>query len=305
MGEVAMPQSMKSSELDENPTMTAIREVAMPNDPLVCLDGPERERQLERYFEFLRMRDGEPDHARRQLSNREPFFAEIDRTPVMWQGDVGAATFQAYLEKAPPEQTDPRVIWLLAAAKANRAERYAIDIQLEKYDRSASDGNRWTEFIELEEFYHSRILADACLACSLENPKIDPPPMHRAFIHVVTSLPEVLRMPLVLAGEIFGCVGFQVMYENAHLFDAQPAVAARLRRLTQEILIDEMGHVAYCRSRVGRFGLFVARRLLPIVSITLLHDMPEFAMLAGGKAALMDRVRNFEFARLGRSTAHA
>ena len=290
---------------DESSMMKAIRAVAMPSNPLVHLNRAEREGQLDRYLEFLQARDGVPDRARRRLSNREPFFDEIDREPVVWKGDIGKATFHAYLEKKPPEGMDRRMIWLLAAAKVNRSERYGIDRQLDRADKIGSDGNRWTEFIGLEEVYHSRILADACRACGLDNPKIDPPPASRTFIHLITSLPERLHMPLVMAGEIFGCVAFQVMYENVDLFEEQPEVGARLRRLTQEILIDEMGHVAYCRSQLGRFGLFVARCLLPIIGSFLLHDMPEFAMLAGGSSPFMKRVRNFDFMQLGRSAARA
>jgi hypothetical protein len=297
-------QPSQTLDGDESPTMTAMRAVAMPSDPLVHLTRGEREGHLGRYLEFLQVRDGVPDRARRRLSNREPFFDEIDRQPVVWQGDIGKATFHAYLEKTPPAGTDRRLVWVLAAAKVNRSERYGIDRQLDRIDKVGSDGNRWTEFIGLEEVYHSRILADACRAFGLENPKIDPPNATRMLIHLMTSLPERLQMPLVMAGEIVGCVAFQVMYENVDLFKEQPQVAARLRRLTQEILIDEMGHVAYCRSQLGRFGLFVARCLLPLIGYFILHDMPEFAMLAGGRRSLMQRVRNFDFAELGRSAAH-
>jgi hypothetical protein len=286
---------------DESSTMTAMRAVALPSDPLAHLTRAERELHLRRYLEFLRARDGVPDRARRRLSNRDPFFDEIDREPVVWKGDIGKATFHAYLEKKPPDETERRLVWLLAAAKVNRSERYGIDRELDRADKVGSDGDPWLEFIGLEEVYHSRLLADACRACGLVNPKIDPPPAHRTFIHLTTSLPESLRTPFVMAGEIFGCVAFQVMYENVFLFDEQPEVAARLRRLTQEILIDEMGHVAYCRSLLGRFGLFVTRSLLPIIGYVLLHDMPELALLAGGSRPFMERARNFDFANFGRS----
>ena len=290
---------------EESSTMRAMRAVAMPSNPLAHLTRAERESQLGRYLEFLRARDGEPDRARRRLSNREPFFDEIDREPVVWKGDIGKTTYHAYLEKKPPDQTERRVVWLLAAAKVNRSERYGIDRELDRADKFGSDGNRWLEYIGLEEVYHSRILADACRACGLENPKIDPPPANRTLIQLMTSLPQRLRTPLVMAGEIFGCVAFQVMYENVWLFDEQPEVAARLRRLTQEILIDEMGHVAYCRSQLGRFGLFVTRCLLPLIGHVLLHDMPEFALLAGGSRPFMQRAINFDFASFGRSARHA
>ena len=40
-----------------NEMMAALQAVVMPSDPLVYLDHAERDRQLERYFEFLRKRD--------------------------------------------------------------------------------------------------------------------------------------------------------------------------------------------------------------------------------------------------------
>ena len=46
-------------------------------------------------------------------------------------------------------------------------------------------------------------------------------------------------------------------------------------------MIDEVGHVAYCRARLGGLGLSVARALLPSVKATLLAEQREFAQLVG------------------------
>ncbi len=278
--------------------LSALREIALSGRPLVPLPRRERERKLALYLEFLRRRDGVPDRAARRLSKREPFFEDLARDPVLWQADLDRAAFEHYLRARPPADLDPRLLWLLAAAKANRGERWAIERELARREARGEPADAWSEYIGIEETYHSRILADACRSVGFDPPALEPPRGQRAFIRALLPLPRRLRMPLTLAGEIFGCAAFALLLERTRVFGERPDVAERLRRLVGEILIDEAGHVLYCRSRLGAPGLATARLALPLIGRVLLRDLPEFAHLAGGEGAFLARLSSFDLAHL-------
>jgi hypothetical protein len=289
---------LSSSLVPPDSGLSALREIALSGRPLVPLPRRERERKLALYLDFLRRRDGVPDRKARRLSRREPFFEELARDPVLWDSDLDRAAFQRYLHARPPADLDPRLLWLLAAAKANRGERWAIERELARREARGEPGDAWSVYIGLEETYHTRILADACRSVGFEAPLLEPPRGQRAFIRALLPLPRRLRLPLTLASEIFGCACFAVLLERASVFAGRRAVVERLQRLVREILTDEAGHVLYCRSRLGPAGLAAARLALPVIGRVLLRDLAEFAHLAGGERAFLDRLAGFDLAQL-------
>ena len=97
-------------------------------DPFRALPAAERNRQLDAYLAFLRERDGEPDMQARTLSERERFFDALNQAPHRSSIEVDAEAFADGL--AGSAVTDPRLVWLLVAAKANRGERYGVDLAL-------------------------------------------------------------------------------------------------------------------------------------------------------------------------------
>lgn len=75
---------------------------------------------------------------------------------------------------------------------------------------------------------------------------------------------------------------FRLLLETAReLFADDPPLHARVSSLLEQIMIDEVGHVSFCRARLGRMGLFVARAVLPLMAASLLSDIPEVARLVG------------------------
>jgi hypothetical protein len=74
-------------------------------------------------------------------------------------------------------------------------------------------------------------------------------------------------------------------------------VQKRAVALLEQILIDEVGHVAYCRAKLGPLGISAARMLLDGVMKALLADIPEFGMLFGAPE-IERRVREFDLSEL-------
>jgi hypothetical protein len=86
----------------------------------------------------------------------------------------------------------------------------------------------------------------------------------------------------VLCGEIVGVVLFSLLLERARvLFAHEPAALARIEKLFAQIMVDEVGHVHFVRSRLSPAGLAWARRLLPLVARGALDDLPEMYALFG------------------------
>lgn len=262
-------------------------------DPFRPLAPPERDRQLDAYLAFLERRDGDADREARTLAARDRFFADLQAHPVVSSIPIDRLAFEAGL-RGEPVPEDRRLWWLLVAAKANRGERYGVELSLE---RGGGPEHPHDDFIPLEEVYHTRILLDACALFGLDVEMVPPPATTRRLIALMERTPPWLRLPVILCGEVTGSALFQLLLDEVVLFDADPPTAERLRTLLRAILVDELGHVAYCRARLGRAGLWAARRMLPQVAAGILRDIPELVLLAGSRRAFLDRVAAFDVAR--------
>src|ERR1700722_11503840 len=82
-----------------------------------------------RYLEFLVARDGDADLLRRRLSKREAFFDNLARSPVSSYALIDHATYLRNMARRRPEPgLEPRMLWILATAKANQAERLGVGL---------------------------------------------------------------------------------------------------------------------------------------------------------------------------------
>ena len=262
-------------------------------DPFRVLSDTERRRHLAGYLRHLEQRNGTPDLAARTLSRREAAFAELERKPVAWEGEVDHAGFFAHLESRGRPPIDARTLWLVAIAKANEGESYGVDIELRGF---LARGQANVDPIELqlmiEEQYHSRILVEACRTCGLEVVLRKPRWGQRWLIHLIQVLPERLRWIPVLCGEVLGSNVFRLLLDNCHLFVDEPEVEARLRFLLGEIWLDEIFHVAFLRARLGPWAVRAARAMLPAAARLLMKDVPQLVALGCDRRELARRLRS-------------
>src|SRR6185369_9678208 len=83
--------------------------------------------RLAGYLRFLATRDGAPDLGRHSLAARDAFFAELDANPLRSRAAIDRDAFRRNLRRRRPEPgLDQRMLWLLASAKANQAERFGV-----------------------------------------------------------------------------------------------------------------------------------------------------------------------------------
>jgi len=237
--------------------------------------------EIAAYERFLVTRDGAPDLLRHTLSNRERLFAGLAALPVRSGFHPDRDAYLRNLARRVPEDgLDPRLLWLLATAKANQAERFAVGLA-EVYGRlpHGSD-DRILLHIHLQETYHTRILADVVSLFGLPVHPRPPSPLLRLFITRMVFAPPQWVLPLTGASEMVGCVFFRALRDvGCELFAAEPAVAARIRVLYNEILADEIGHVGYIAARLGPARRRLMRALYAALGPRMVRQMRELRQL--------------------------
>jgi hypothetical protein len=236
----------------------------------------------QRYLDFLSGRDGEPDFARHTLTRREAFFAALARDPVRSRRRIDRETFLRNLDRGRPEPgLDDRMLWLLATAKANQAERFGIGLA-ELYGRIRDDSPPVQVHLQLQETYHTRILADVVAIFGLPVHARPPVLLARMMIRWIISVPEAWRLPVAGCGEMAGCVLFRALRERGlALFADEPEVAGRIRLLYDEILADEISHVGFIAWQLGPRGRALMRGLYRALGARLVGQMPEAVRLFG------------------------
>ncbi|EUA31061.1 hypothetical protein I552_10106 [Mycobacterium xenopi 3993] len=84
---------------------------------------------IDGYRDFLARRDGEADLLNRRLTNRERFFHELEANPLRSAHPADRSAFLRNLRRRRPEPgLDKKMLFLLATAKLNQAERFGVGL---------------------------------------------------------------------------------------------------------------------------------------------------------------------------------
>jgi len=237
------------------------------------------------YREFLMRTEGAADPVRFQLVERERFFAafESTRPRARYAADRDVFLESLRARRATPG-LDPRMLWLVATAKLNQAERFGVglgEVYGKEQDKFEAEPERL--YVQLQEHYHTRILADVISMFGLPFPVVPPRPALRATIRLLVALPGEWTLPLVAASEVVACVLFCAMREEGlRLFADDPPVAELIARLYGEIIADEVGHVGFAAAKLSprwrSFSRFLARS---IAWRSIVASVPEIVALLG------------------------
>ncbi len=245
------------------------------------------------YRDYLVRRDGDADLLNRKLASREEFFADLEAAPVRSAHPVDRKTFERNLRRRKPEPgVDRQMLFLLATAKLNQAERFGVGLGETYGHNSGDDVPPERVYMELEEHYHTRLLAYVLDIFGLPFQVVAPPFVMRQFVKTAVFLPERVSFMFVGAAEMAGCIMFHELRRiGIELFADEPEVAARIERLYSEILTDEVGHVGYCAARCTPAERAVMRRLYPRIGRLFARQTLEISLLTDREElhALLDR----------------
>jgi len=236
---------------------------------------------IEGYRDYLVRRDGEADLLHRRLASREGFFSALEADPVRSTHRVDRHVFLRNLGRRRPEPgVDPKMLFLLATAKLNQAERFGVDLGDTYGHIGGEDQPAERVYIALEEHYHTRLLAYVLDMFGLPFQVVVPPFVMRQFVKINVFIPERIGFGFVGAGEMAGCILFDELRRvGVELFGDEPDVAARIERLYTEILTDEIGHVGYCAARCSRPERTLMRWLYPYFGRLFAHQTAEISLL--------------------------
>ena len=254
---------------------------------------------IDGYRSYLAARNGTPDLLRRRLERREEFFVDIEATPVRSRRTIDRAAFLRNLRRRHPEAGINRELaWLLATAKLNQAERFGVGLG-ETYGRNSGSGPLEAVYLELEEHYHTRLLAYVLEMFDLPFQVVPPPLVMRQFVKLSVFLPRRPGFSFVGAAEMAGCVLFdELRRAGVAIFADEPAVAARIDSLYSDILTDEIGHVGYCAARCTTPERTLMRRLYPRFGRLFARQTSEI-LLVVDRHGLYERLdRPFDIATL-------
>lgn len=243
--------------------------------------GTHRQRGIDAYARFLAGRDGKPDLLRHTLSAREDLFARLAAEPVASTFRPDAEQYRRSLVHGrSADALDARLLWLIATAKSNQAERFAVGLA-EVYGRLPIEvDDRILLHIHLQETYHTRLLAEVVTLFGLPVQPRPPAMPLRFFIKSLVFAPPEWVLPLTGASEMVGCVLFRTMRDiGCRLFRDEPAVAERIRVLYDQILADEIGHVGYVAARLGPRRRTLMRTLYAFLGPRMVAQMPELRAL--------------------------
>jgi hypothetical protein len=241
-----------------------------------------RQEQRLAYRKFLADRDGVADVQQRTLSRREQSMTRWLR-PLAVTRELDGALFDAQYENFDPTRpTPPEMLLLITLVKVNAAEAFGVNSTYEQALRRATSKQDDLELILLiEESYHTKILLSTARLYGMDvQSPYTPPTALRALIGGIARTPEFLSRPLTLASEVFGTLSFLKLLRAAgSVLKHDPELRDAVEERLTEVLIDEIGHIAYNRMCLGRTGLAQARAILPLVARGLRNAMPEFEAL--------------------------
>ncbi len=197
---------------------------------------------------------------------------------------------------------------LLTFVKVNAAEAYGVEVVTKSRKHTHATPGLATDLQNLvahEEQYHTRLLVGAAghfKGLSIVNAS-RPTLSLRLLIGALVHMPTVFFHPVVLSAEIAGVHMFNWMLGRVKsLFRDQPAVRESMERRLIEVLIDEVGHIAFNRVLVGALGRSVARPLAKLVA----RSAPigrEMAAL-GYRRSEIGSIDRFDFSSLPREVRH-
>ncbi len=243
---------------------------------LRVLSRKERVRQAAAYLQWSKQRNGEVGLENHTLAAREVYFSEHAANPVKWDGQVCLDEYSRVLNAisvADIRHCSHIAIFAGLLASVNMAEAYAIEIALAIRRRTDLKDPMTT--IEIEEIYHTRILVDALSVLGLNAEMRKPRGFMRLFLLLAAILPHSISSMLGLVGEIGAVLMFVALREKtSQLLGTETTAGRRILDLIEQILIDEVGHLVYVRTQLGRIRMWVVRNLLPLVAPIMFNQHP-------------------------------
>jgi hypothetical protein len=261
-----------------------------------------RDDLFEAYLGFLKDRNGEL-RADGRFTHRETWLEQAAQSPISHRRPMDQGEFEAsYARFDAKRELSLEHLALLAFVKLNSVEAYGVEVGGKARKRFHQDPRlmyRVEKVLNHEENYHTRILLGAAQHFGVTAQGAWRPPFAlRVFIGAIVHAPQSLFHTLVIGGEIAGVYMFSWMLRRVgEIYKDEPELRDAMEARLIEILIDEVGHVAYNRLIVGPMGLSLGHKLARLLVGTSTKFVPEMGPL-GIKESIRDEFAHFDYASL-------
>jgi hypothetical protein len=251
------------------------------------VDESQRETLLGAYLDFLVRRDGSLDRATGTLPLREANLEEMNSSELRSAGQISQADFDRLYAKFSRSAAglNAELLLLLALCKMNAAEAYGVRVVRPVYERrhrgEADLKGQVIQYAQEEEEYHTRILVGSAkhFDIQVEGPYF-PKPALKMLIHSLAYAPQPLFHPILYGSELAGVYLFNWTLNHVGEFvKGQPELQEALEQRLVEILIDEIGHIAFNRLVMTPRGLRLGGTLAHQTVRAMAWMTPELAAM--------------------------
>lgn len=269
------------------------------------VDDAQREVLLQAYVDFLNQRNGPIDPQTGTLPLREISLQQMNTSEVRFAGQISQAQFdRLYANFSPSDpELNSSLLLLLLFCKMNAGEAYGVRVvkavHAKRWRQSQDLPSRAISFAQEEEEYHTRILVGASHYFNIRaDGSYFPRLALKVLIGSLAYAPKVMFHPILYGSEVAGVYVFNwTLNRIPTLLQGQPELVEALEQRLIQVLIDEIGHVAFNRlvlSERGRHaGQFLAAQTVKgLPSIT-----PELRA-AGFDASVMRSFDGFDLRNL-------
>ncbi|MCO4768888.1 MAG: hypothetical protein KDA24_02585 [Deltaproteobacteria bacterium] len=253
------------------------------------------------YIAFLEERNGDL-FADDGFAHREAMMDTLGEHDAIYRGGFDNAVFNRNYVKLQDTDLSDEQLALLAFVKMNAGEAYGVEVMSEaRADLMARPEPLYVleRVLGREENYHTKMLvgaADHFDGIEVEGAWRPAWPL-KLLIFALAKFPPSMFHPILLGAEISGVFTMNWMLGRlSTMFPDDPGVRESMEHRIIEVLIDEVGHVAYNRICVGTAGMRAAKVLARGVSKS--HDdlTPELNVL--GYAEARKGLASFDYADL-------
>jgi hypothetical protein len=266
---------------------------------------PDRDRAddlFQSYLSFLADRNGSLTGANR-FERRDAMMRGFDGATPSYSGLVDNDGFNRAYEGRAERGAPADLLALLTFVKMNAGEAYGVQVTGEA---RAHLMNRPEPIFQVEkvlhheEGYHTRMLVGA--SRHFEGVEVQgswrPKWPLKLLLFCLARSPSTTFHPILLGSEISGVFLFNWMLRRVGtLFPNDPQIRASMEQRLVEVLIDEVGHIAYNRIAVSAAGLQPAKRIAAAVLASNDHTLTE-AVALGLDAQARQAIDSFDYADL-------
>jgi hypothetical protein len=260
---------------------------------------------LEGYLGYLKNRNGQLDPQTGTLSRREESLTAMNASPIRYSGRLSQASFNGLYDHFNSRAKDltPELLMLLTLCKMNAGEAYGVRVVKAvhaRQDRGKTDlRTRVIQFAQEEEEYHTRILVGSAGYFAIQVGGIYRPALALKFlIHSIAYSPRPLFHPILFGSEAAGVFVFNwTLNRISTFYKGQPELQQALEQRMIEILVDEVGHVAFNRLVMGNAGRSLGHTLAGLTVRGLTTITPELAAL-GFDHTIESNFAKFDYSQL-------